>query len=283
MLSGEPRHKTNVFASWISVRCHRVPGTSVTIRVVPVIILLLVWIPGATAFGQTDEIQVYDGGLADKGKLNLTVHNNFTPIGQKTQPFPGSLVADRSFNGVPEWAYRVTDWFEAGLYMPLYSFGKNRGALIDGAKIRLLFAAPGADDRTFFYGANFEFSYNSKHWNSKRLSSEIRPIVGWHLRPVDLIFNPIVDTDYDGFGNLDFAPATRVAYNLRHRWALAIEEYADYGHFRKFQPRSEQSHQLFFVADHDTKFISVEAGIGVGLTSGSDRLALKLILSRNLN
>ena len=29
---------------------------------------------------QTDEIQVYDGGLAEKGKFNLTWHNNFTPI-----------------------------------------------------------------------------------------------------------------------------------------------------------------------------------------------------------
>jgi hypothetical protein len=107
---------------------------------------------------QTDEIQVYDGGLAEKGKFNLTWHNNFTPIGSDTPAFPGALVADKSFNGVPEWAYGVTRWFEAGLYMPLYSAGKDGNGGLDGFKLRALFAVPHADDRTFFYGANFEFS-----------------------------------------------------------------------------------------------------------------------------
>jgi hypothetical protein len=30
------------------------------------------------AVAQSDEIQVYDGGLAAPGIFNLTVHNNFT-------------------------------------------------------------------------------------------------------------------------------------------------------------------------------------------------------------
>ena len=40
------------------------------------------------ASAQTDEIQVYDGGLAEPGKFNLTLHQNFTPIGQKSPLFP---------------------------------------------------------------------------------------------------------------------------------------------------------------------------------------------------
>src|SRR4051812_3479629 len=71
------------------------------------------------AFAQADEIQVYDGGLAEKGQFNLTWHNNFTPKGNQTPAFPGAVIADRSFNGVTEWAYGVTRWFEAGLYLPL--------------------------------------------------------------------------------------------------------------------------------------------------------------------
>src|SRR6266550_3674107 len=84
------------------------------------------------AFAQADEIQVYDAGIADKGVFNLTWHNNYTPSGIKTPAFPGAVTADKSLNGVPEWAYGVTDWFEAGLYMPLYSVDKNQGATIDG-------------------------------------------------------------------------------------------------------------------------------------------------------
>jgi hypothetical protein len=235
------------------------------------------------AVAQTDEIQVYDGALAEKGKFNLTWHNNFTPDGLKTPAFPGALVADKSFNGVPEWAYGVASWFEAGLYMPLYSIGKGQGAELDGFKLRALFAVPRADDRKFFYGVNFEFSVNAKHWNENRFTSEVRPIIGWHLHPVDIIVNPILDTSYDGLKNLDFAPATRVAYNFSPKWAIAAEEYADYGPLHQFNSGSGQVHQVYGVVNHSTKFLDVEAGVGFGLTGASDKLTFKLILSRDLN
>ena len=45
------------------------------------------------ALAQTDEIQVYDGGLAPKGVFNLTVHSNFTPSGIKEPAFPGAVTA----------------------------------------------------------------------------------------------------------------------------------------------------------------------------------------------
>src|SRR5258705_7904141 len=93
----------------------------------------------AAGFAQTDEIQVYDGGLAPVGTFNLTVHNNFTPKGGKIPAFAGAVVPDKSLNGGPEWALGVTDWFEAGLYMPLYSPDKNMGWGLDGLKLRTLF------------------------------------------------------------------------------------------------------------------------------------------------
>ena len=63
--------------------------------------------------------------------------------------FPGAVVADKSFNGVPEWALGVTRWFEAGLYLPLYSHDQASGWGLDGFKLRALFAVPNADDRSF--------------------------------------------------------------------------------------------------------------------------------------
>jgi len=244
-------------------------------------LLLLVAQPGS---GQTDEIQVYDAAITRPGQFNLTLHNNFTPSGVTTPAFPGAIVADNSFNGVPEWAYGVTEWFEAGLYLPLYSIGKEDSggttAELNGVKIRLLFVAPHAEERTFFYGTNFEFSLNAKHWDTSRFTSEVRLIVGWHLHAVDIILNPIFDTAYDGLGNLDFAPATRIAYNCTPIWAVAIEEYGDLGPVHGFH---DQAHQLWGVVDRNSGAFSVEAGVGFGLTSGSDHLTLKLILSRDLN
>jgi hypothetical protein len=233
---------------------------------------------------QTDEIQVYDGSIAAPGKFNLTWHNNFTPDGLKTPAFPGGIIPDKSFNGVTEWAYGVTAWFEAGLYLPLYSISKNHDVTINGSKIRLLFTAPHAADRTFFYAVNFEFSYNAAYWESRRFTSEIRPIFGVHLHPVDIIVNPILDNSYrGGFKSLDFAPAARVAYNFPSRFALAVEEYADIGPLRAFQPTDQQSHSVWGVFDRSTKFANIEAGVGFGVTPASDKVTLKLMLSRDLN
>ena len=232
---------------------------------------------------QSDEIQVYDGGLAAVGKFNLTWHNNFTPKGVGDPAFPGANVADRSFNGVTEWAYGVASWFEAGLYLPLYSHDKNNGGTYNGFKLRALFAVPNADDRRFFYGVNYEFSVNQKNWDENRITSEVRPIIGWHLKPWDIIVNPILDTSWDGFKNLDFAPATRIAYNVNDKWALALEEYADYGPLHDFAAAADQAHQFYFVVNHGTKWMDIEAGVGVGVTNASDRVTFKLLLSKDLN
>ncbi len=234
------------------------------------------------AAAQTDEIQVYDGGLAAPGVFNLTLHNNFTSKGITTPAFPGAVVPDQSWNGVPEWAYGVTRWFEAGLYMPLYTHDKDQGWGLDGFKLRTLFAVPDADDRTFVYGANFEFSFNAKRWDTTKFTSEIRPIIGWHLGDVDVIVNPILDTAYDGLKNLEFVPATRVALKVNRTWQVAAEEYADFGKVSGFLPAGEQAHQLYFVVDRAGR-IDIEAGIGFGLTSASDALTFKLILSGDFN
>lgn len=236
------------------------------------------------AFAQTDEIQVYDAAIADTGKLNLMIHNNFTPNGRRTPAFPGAVESNGALVGVAEWAYGVTDWFEQGLYLPLYSFSRNDGATFNGFKIRELFVKPHAADSKFFYGVNFEFSVNQKQWDPRRFTSEVRPIVGWHLRDADIIINPIVDTSYlGGLKSLDFAPAIRVAHSVSKRWALAVEEYADYGPLRQIYTVHEQSHQIWAVMDHVGKILSVEAGIGFGLTGASDKVTLKLMLSRDLN
>ena len=213
------------------------------------------------------------------------VHTNFTPIGRKTPVFPGAIIPNHSVNGAAEWAYGVTPWFEQGLYLPVYSlYSTGRGATINGFKIRELLVRPHAREHAFFYGVNFEFSVNADYWESKRITSEIRPIAGVHLHRVDLIYNPIVDTDYTGgLGNLEFVPAGRVAYNLNDAWAIAAEEYDDFGPLRHFLPDHDQFHEVWAVMDHNSKFLNVEAGVGSGTNAGADKLTLKLMLSRDLN
>ena len=235
-----------------------------------------------TAFALTDEIQVYTGDVAPVGVFNLTMHNNYNPDGLKTPDFPGGLVDNGGFSGVAEWAYGVTPWFEAGLYLPLYAVSSNKGATFNGFKLRTLFVNPDNPTSNFYYGVNFEFSWNEKHWDSQVNTGEIRPIIGYHFGAVSLTFNPILDNSYKGFAALDFAPATRLDYTINPNWAIAIEEFDDFGELRGFLPASQQSHQIFAVFDHSIGPVSIEGGVGFGLTPATDRLTFKLILSSDL-
>ena len=249
------------------------------------LLFVLLAVPVA-AVAQTDEIQVYDAEIASRGVFNLEIHTNFTPIGRKNADYLGGIIPNHSVNGAAEWAYGVTDWFEQGLYMPVWSpYSEGRGGSLNGFKIRELFVRPHAKDHEFFYGVNFEFSVNYHYWEPKRFTSEVRPIVGLHLHnKVDVIFNPIVDTNYTGgFGNLEFVPATRVAYNLNDKWAVAAEEYSDFGPLRHFDTVSHQFHEVWAVVDHNTKIVNIETGVGVGVTGGADKLTFKLMVSRDLN
>ncbi|HEY2532465.1 MAG TPA: hypothetical protein VGJ20_31795 [Xanthobacteraceae bacterium] len=235
-------------------------------------------------YAQTDEIQVYNAEIAAPGIFNLTWHNNYTPSGRTLPDFPGGIVPNHTLNGVTEWAYGVTDWFEAGLYFPLYSVSGPGSFTYNGFKVRTLFVEPDAANQRFFYGVNFEFSFNTAHWDPSKYTQEIRPILGWHLGAVDVIVNPILDNSYKGFSRLDFAPATRVAYNFNKTWAIAAEEYDDFGPpLHGFNAPQQQQHQLFAVFDFNGKPWAVEGGIGVGLNNATDHLVLKLILSRDFH
>jgi hypothetical protein len=131
----------------------------------------IAWLLVAGAHAQTDEIQVYDADINSPAQLSVQLHNNYTPIGRKA----------------PEWAYGVTDWMELGAYVPLYSWTGTGRFLIDSAKLRAEFVVPHAQDRSFFYGVNFELSFNARYWQPTRNSGEIRPIIGGRIGPVDLI------------------------------------------------------------------------------------------------
>ena len=231
------------------------------------------------ARAQTDEIQVYTAEINEPGQFSIQSHNNYTPKGRKEPDFPGGIVPNHAVNGALEWAYGATEWMELGLYLPLYSVTGERHFLWNGAKIRALLVTPEADERTFFYGINFELSHNARHWERTRSSGEIRPIAGFRVGRIDFIINPIVDTSFQGgIGRLNFTPAERIAYKFSEARAVAVEHYADYGEFKHSASASNQSHTLFAVADYGGESDNVEFGIGRGLTRASDDWIFKLML-----
>ena len=80
------------------------------------------------------------------------------------------------------------------------------GLVVDGAELRALVTVPNAAARNFFYGVNFAVDLNERHWSETAVTSELRPILGWRFGPVDLVFNPILETAYEGWDHIEFAP-----------------------------------------------------------------------------
>src|ERR1700730_9160608 len=160
-----------------------------------------------------DEIQVYNAEIAEVGQWTIQQHLNYTFRGRTEPDFPGGLVPNPCLKGKAELGYGITDWWELGFYAP---FAVNRGGqfLSNGGKIRNLFVTPSAANRNFFYGVNFEFSYETPPFSQTRYALEIRPIIGVRNADWEFIVNPIVDVGFGALGEADFAPAARLARNL---------------------------------------------------------------------
>src|SRR5262245_62733302 len=83
-----------------------------------------------------------------------------------------------------------------GFYTP-YAVDQELTPYSNAAKIRQLFVIPNAAEREFFYGVNFEFSYEMPQFSETRWNMEIRPIIGWRKDDYEFIINPIVDLVLD--------------------------------------------------------------------------------------
>jgi len=180
----------------------------------------------------TDEIQVYNAGIAAPGQFTIQQHLNYVPLGVREPPFPSGLISHNSVNGTPEFAYGVTDWWEVGLYLPFAI--QDQQFLSDAFKLRTLFVSPNAEQRNFFYGVNFEFSNTMPRFSQSRFGLEIRPIVGVRNAEWEFIVNPIVDVSFGKYGEADFAPAARVARKLAPDAFVGLEYYADFGEIGNF-------------------------------------------------
>jgi hypothetical protein len=228
-----------------------------------------------------DEIQVYNAEIAKVGQWTFQLHNNYAFIGRKEPDFPGGLIPNHALQGTGEWAWGITDWWEMGFYTP-YAVDQELTPYSNAAKIRQLFVIPNAAEREFFYGVNFEFSYAMPQFSETRWNMEIRPIVGWRKGDYEFIINPIVDLGFGQNGGAEFVPAARFARKLGENLAVGVEYYTDLGPLQSWLPFNEQQHNVYAVVDFKIGRFDVNAGVGYGLTPGSDRLMYKMIIGTDL-
>jgi len=250
-------------------------------RLGAVVRLLLCGVTSVAALSSAravDEIQVYNAEIAELGQFTVQYHLNYTFNSRRPPDFPGALVPDHMLNGTPEFAYGVTDWFEAGLYIPWAVDGQGN-FFSNNFKLRTLFVTPEAEKKDFFYGLNFEYDFPGPAFGQTHFAMELRPIIGWRNPEWEFIVNPIIDMAFGKLGDIDFAPAARLGRKLAEDTFLAVEYYGDVGPPGNLLPLQQQQHQLFGVVDFKVGDIDVDFGLGYGLTWGSDRFVAKTILS----
>jgi hypothetical protein len=233
--------------------------------------------PGRTGHAVNDEIQVYNAEIAKIGQWTIQFHNNYAINGRKEPDFEGGIIPNHALNGTPELAYGITEWWEIGFYAP-YAVDQNGQVLSNAGKIRQLFVTPNAAQRSFFYGVNFELSYATPRFSETRWNLEIRPIIGFRKGDYEFIINPIVDVGFGENGGATLAPAARLARKFGENLSLGVEYYTGLGPIQDIVPFNEQQHNIYAVADFKIGRWDVNAGIGYGLTGGSDRVMAKLIL-----
>jgi hypothetical protein len=76
--------------------------------------------------------------------------------------------------------------------------------------------------------------------------------------------------------------AARFARSLGENLSVGVEYYTDLGPLQNWSPFNEQQHNIYAVVDFKIGRFDVNAGVGYGLTPGSDRLMAKMIIGTDL-
>jgi len=226
------------------------------------------------------EIQVYDGTANAPGVPGLELHVNTVPIGLKTAPSP-EYPENAQTHFTLEPSLGLFAWWELGGYFEMALRG-DQAFDYAGVKLRNKFVTPPAWDPHWRLGLNVEFSLVPQTYDRGRWANELRPIVAWENERFAFAFNPIVDTSLagpDASAGPSFEPCVSLAYKVHDTVSLGIEYYANLGPFSGFLPWQAQEQYVYEVVNLlSVPHFELNAGIGEGLTDGSNRLVFKTIL-----
>jgi len=225
------------------------------------------------------EIQVYDGTANHPGSPGLELHLNTIPSGNRRAE-PPELPQHHQSHLTFEPSLGVTRFWELGGYLQtaLLGDGSLRYA---GVKLRSKFVLPSEPRDHLRLGVNFELSLLPQAFERGRWGSEVRPIVAWEDERVILACNPIFDTALAGEdfrAGPSFEPAAMAKLKIQPSVALGLEYYGSIGPLAEPARLEEQRHYLFEVFDLlGVEHFELNAGVGEGLTSGSNAFVIKAI------
>lgn len=226
------------------------------------------------------EIQVYDGTGNAPGIPGIELHVNRVFDGVRTATPPSQPMHHQSHFTL-EPSIGVLPYLELGGYLQT---ALNADGSFDyaGTKLRAKLVTPPKWDEHLRLGLNTELSLLPERYDVNRWGGELRPIVAWENERWLFAVNPIVGLPLglpDRREGPTFEPAAMAKVKVEKVAAFGLEYYADLGPIAGPAPFSEQSHYLYEVIDLlAVQHFELNAGVGEGLTSGSNGFVAKVIL-----
>ena len=238
------------------------------------------------------EIQVYGSETVAPGATMVELHSNYTVTGSK-EVIDGMIPTEHAWHETLEITQGINPWFETGFYV-FTSVNPGYGWQWVGDHIRPRVRAPEDWRLPVGLSVSFEFGYQRAAFSPDTWTLEIRPIIDKELATprtcgdesckLYLSFNPTFDRSFHGPSvsqGVVFSPNFKIGYDLNKRVNMGFEYYGSLGPVANFDPIREQQQQLIPAIDLNLgPNWEFNFGVGVGMTSSTDHLLIKMILGR---
>ncbi len=250
------------------------------------IVLASIAVMGVAAYTQDNyEIQVYGSDTVLAGSTMFEIHSNFTIDGSKTV-VDGMLPTNHAEHETLEITQGFNDWFETGFYV-FTSIQPGQGWQWVGDHIRPRFRIPEKWHWPVGVSVSNEVGYQRAAYSPDTWTWEIRPIVDKKIGRWYLAFNPALDRSWHGPSvnkGVEFSPNAKFSYDFTKKISGGIEYYAAWGPITGFDPLHDQQQQIVpaIDLDHGPNW-EFNAGLGVGVTAGTDHLIVKCIVGRRFS
>jgi hypothetical protein len=241
---------------------------------------------GCAAYAQDNyEIQVYGSDTVPAGHTMFEIHSNFTVDGSKTV-VDGMLPTNHAEHETLEITQGFSDWFETGFYV-FTSIQPGQGWQWVGDHIRPRIRIPEKWHWPVGVSVSNEIGYQRAAYSPDTWTWEIRPIVDKKIGRWYLAFNPALDRSWHGPSvnkGVEFSPNAKFSYDFTKKISGGIEYYAAWGSITGFDPLRDQQQQIVPAIDLDLgPNWEFNAGLGVGVTAGTDHLIVKCIVGRRFS
>jgi len=248
----------------------------------PVALVLLLTTAGRAQ--ENYEVQVYGAEMVPPARTMVELHSNFTFEGSKTE-VDGVRPDEHALHETIEITQGFTSWFETGFYI-FMSYRAGEGYQWVGDHIRPRVRIPEAWHWPVNVSLSTEIGYQRRSYSPDTWTWEIRPIIDKQLDRWYVGFNPSVDRSFHGLSvskGVTFAPNLKVSYDVTKRVTMGFEYYGDLGSITGFDPLRDQIHAIMPAIDLNLgPNWEFNFATGIGLTSSTDHLLVKMILGRRL-